>query len=851
MTVPVPQRHRFPNGFEVVYLRCGSAPVLALDLWVRTGSALERPGEEGLAHVVEHMLFKGTRRRPPGAVAREIESLGGEINAYTSFDHTVYTAALASRYAAQGIDILFDAATDSLFAQTELDLEKQVILEEIKRARDLPQIHLSRLLFSASYDGHPYGRPVIGTEESVRSFGRVDCLRFVERWYRPSRMVLAAAGDLSFETLLGLVAPAFGSMASRPGPRFRPVPPSAPRTRFTAVIEPREVAEVYFDLAFPGLPARHPDAPALEVLMTVLGQGESSRLMERVKLDRNLVHSIGAGAYCPEGPGLLYVGGAADSGMLEEALRAVCAEFGGLARDPIGQEELLRAKEHVAADFVYERETVQGQAQKLGHFHVVLGNVDHERTYLRDVEGVEEDGLLRLARRFFDPSRAVFAMLHPKKGRPPLTAAKAERIFSESRRTTARRPRREAIASYPLPEGGRLLVRRNTAVPIVAFRAAFLGGLLQEPAEKAGGFHLLAECLGRGTAHRTVFDIARESDRIGGYVEGFSGRNSFGLKGEFLSKQTETAFALLADCLLGPSFPAEEVAKAREDQLAALRRRDDNPMSKAFRLFERTLYGNHPYGRDVLGSLETVPRLTEGDLASLFAAHALPDRFALALVGDVDPDRVAERFTTLLKFSSRRPGTAAPPPPDFPTAPRFERLPSPHEQAHVVAGFPGATLSDRDRMALRVINAMLSGQGGRLFRALRDEQGLAYSVFSTYLDGLAPGYLAGYVATAPENALAARDGLLREMLALAQGRFSAEEVEEAKRKLVGGFELGLQENDFQASQMALDEVCGLGGGEFLRYARRVLAVTPEAVARAAGRFLRPERHAAVILGPGN
>ncbi|MBI5443346.1 MAG: insulinase family protein [Deltaproteobacteria bacterium] len=849
------RRVTYANGFEFLFVRSRSAPVLAMDLWVRAGSAAEKPRESGVAHLIEHMLFKGTERRGPGAVAREVEGLGGEINAYTSFDHTVYTLVLASRYAEEGVDILSDAVLHSSFDPEELEREKKVVLEEIRRGRDLPHNSLSRMLFSLAYPVHPYGRPVIGREESVSSLGRPDCLSFFRRWYRPPTMTLVAAGEADFGTLEGFVSRTFGRGPRGRGPGPGPTKAREPKgSAFRCAFEARDVTEVYFDLAFQGPAAKHRDVPTLDLLMTVLGQGEASRLQHRVKLDRNLVRSVSAGLYAPNDPGLLYVGGLADPPQFREAYGAICEELFRLCDEPVGARELERARENLEADFVYQRETVQGQAQKAGFFHVVLGDAAKERHYLEALRAVDADALRRAARRYFHAPSAVLALLHPRGG-APCDSDEASRLLADaekgSRRASTRsRARRGRCVANVLPNGARIVVRHNPEVPVVALRAAFLGGSRRESAEEAGAFHLAASCLTRGTRSRSVFDIAHAADAIGGQIDGFSGRNSFGLKAEFLSKYLEDGLDLFAEVLCYPSFPPEEVEKVREDTLGALRQRKDHPAGFAFRVFEETLYGSHPFGRDVLGTPDTVAELDPRGLAELLEAWSRPENLAIAVAGDVDPDLVHEFLSRALEhLEPRRPLLPEPRPPAPPSSPREVEVETPFEQAHLLLGFLGARVTDPGRFALRVANSLLTGQGGRLFRVLRDEKGLAYAVSSACVEGLDPGYLAAYLATKPENVETAREGILAEFQRLAAGEISEEEVEEAKRKLVGGFEISLQENAFQAAQMALDEIYGLGYRRYESHARSIFAVTREDVVEAARRTFDPQRAVCAVVGP--
>src|SRR5215469_11410034 len=299
------KRFELDNGLRVVFEEQHASKVAAFQVWVNAGSADEQPHEVGLAHLHEHMLFKGTGRRRPGEIAREIEERGGEINAWTSFDQTVYHVVLASQFAQVGLDVLADAIRNSAFDAEELSKEIEVVCEEIRRANDLPARRASRDLFATAYRVHPYRRPVIGTEDSVRSFTRERVLGFYGRNYAPPNMVLAAAGDFSEEDLKRWADELCGGDWGRTYGGSQPRPPEPPRAEQRLLVREDEAKEAYVNLAF-GIPSvEHEDAPALDLLAVLLGQGEASRLVLEVKRKRSLVNDIRAFAYTPRDPGLM------------------------------------------------------------------------------------------------------------------------------------------------------------------------------------------------------------------------------------------------------------------------------------------------------------------------------------------------------------------------------------------------------------------------------------------------------------------------------------------------------------------------------------------------------------------
>src|SRR3989442_681748 len=371
-----------PNGLTLLVEETHAAPVVAIQVWVRVGSADERADEAGLAHLHEHMLFKGTARRGPGEIARTIEACGGEINAWTSFDQTVYHLVLASQFFAEGMDVLADAVTSAAFDPGELQREIEVVCEEIKRSMDSPTRKRSRELFASAFAGHPYGKPVIGTEESVRSFRREGILRFYRRWYKPENIVVIVVGDVREAEAVRLAQKLF---AWPPGPfEAAPARPAEPHREVPlARLRKEPLKEGYLSIAWPSPPLVHEDVAALDALAIVLGHGEASRLHRAMKRDRLLCTEVQASCYTPVDPGLTIVGLTLQPANAREAVREALAQTYRLRSEEVTAEELSVACRLLEGDAVYQRETVQSQARKLGFYQSSAGGVEVEQRAAR------------------------------------------------------------------------------------------------------------------------------------------------------------------------------------------------------------------------------------------------------------------------------------------------------------------------------------------------------------------------------------------------------------------------------------------------------------------------------------
>ena len=861
-------RYQLDNGLTWVFAPLHHSPVVAIQIWVKVGSADEHEGELGLAHLHEHMLFKGTARRGPGEIARDIEAHGGEINAWTSFDQTVYHTVLASRFFAEGMDILSDAVRFPTFDAEELAREIEVVVEEIKRSMDMPGRKLSKALFDLAYSKHTYGRPVIGTEESVRGMNRDKMLAFFRKHYRPDNMVVAISGDVSFEQAQAEIAKRFGGSWGEP-PRKPVVRPEEPAPKgLRARVVKDEVNEAHLSLAFPIPNIDSPDLPALDALAVILGQGESSRLELGVRRARKVTEAH-AYAYTPKDPGLLAVDATLQPEQLAEAIPALLGEAYRLREELCSKTELAAAQSILEAEAIYQRETVQGLARRIGFFEAVAGGEEAEARYQAELAALTPEKLRDAARKYIDVSRCAAVALVPQKA----SFEEAQlRAAVEAAAQPAPRPREDGAPAIPfkpslqpagksggqaskvqkhvLPNGITVLLKPEKGVPLLAVRAVLPGGLLYETEADNGVHQLLGRAITQGTERRSAEQIAQLSDAMAGSVSGNSGRNSIGLRGELLSRHLEVGFDLFAECLLEPAFAEEEVARERAHQLQAIKTREDHPSGVAFRLFNRALYGAHPYHLDQQGELPSVEKLDGAKLRATYAERLRAGSLVLSVVGEMEPEKVLALCSARLGSLPAQPAVKPSYPPIAAHAsPQLAHQASQKAQAHVVYGFLGTTITDPDRFALEVLSSVLSGQGGRLFIELRDKRSMAYSVSSFTLEGQDPGYFAVYMGTSPEKLDTAIAGIRDELSKMCSERIGEAELDRARSYLIGSHAIGLQKNAARAAIIALDELYGLGAENHLHYEQKILAVDAEAVRRVAQRFLRFEQGVLAVVGP--
>ncbi len=846
-------KYSLSNGMTVLLERNDSSPVVAVNVWVKTGSACEVEGEYGLAHVHEHMLFKGTERRQVGEIAGMVEAGGGDINAFTSFDETVYYIVSARRFLPMALEVLSDVMENSTFDPVELEKELEVVQEEIRRGEDSPSRVLSQKLFSTAYSVHPYGRPIIGTKQSVESFTRDGILDFYRKWYSPDNMILVVVGDFDPEGIKDAVARTFGKIKRRETPECK-LPPEPEQKRTRTFVIGRDVNTGYFSFSFHTPSASHPDTPVLDVISGVLGTGESSRLYRKLKEQNATVNDIYAYAYSLKESGLFLVGGVFDPGKVQKASKEIVAEIELIKNEPVGAEELARAKTNIERDFIRAKETMQGQARKLGYFELETGDYGYERFYLERVRNITPEDILRVARKYLTQRNLTAGVLLPEdKTKGVEQGFRKALVFpGETRKKEKKKASstQTELKKHELSNGIRVLLKRNPAVPLFSVHAVFLGGLRYEDENTNGISNFMSGMFTRGTSSRTAEDIAAQIEGLGGTVDGFSGKNSVGVTLSALSENFEGAMDIFSDVILNPSFSDEEMERERREILAALEKQEDNLTGKTVRNFLKTLFRKHPYRFNVLGTEENVGRFTSADIRRFYGKVIRPENMVISVAGDIDAEKTLGVLEEL--FGGRKHGgfkKIRPPRESVLSAGRetieFERDKA---QTHIIAGFHAPGFKNRDRYAFEVLNSVLSGQGGRLFIELRDKKSLAYAVTSFYVPGMEGGYFGVYIGTAPQKEKEAL-GAIKEQLQLVLEGVGEDELERAKNYIVGSFEIGLQRNSAQASTVGFDELYGIGTYEYRKFPEKILSVTADDVARVARKYINPDAAAVSILKP--
>src|SRR5688572_27377956 len=413
VTSPGPSRHILPNGIPVIVQEHRTSDVVAVQLWVRAGGRDEAATELGLAHYLEHMLFKGTATRPPGYVERDVEGVGGRINAGTSWDYTFYHTVLPARQAAAGIEMLADVAVNASLEASLLEAEKQVVLEEMRLNEDNPQRFLGRQLFAAAYEGHPYGRPVIGRPELITALTRDTLLAFYRRHYTPEMFSLVVVGAVSTDEMLRVARNTLGRLPRGGASRLPPPPPAALRPVRLELARP--IAQAHLGLAWQAPKLDHAETPALDLLMSILGRrSKGSRLAASLRERQGIVSAITGDLRAMEGGGLASVTAQLPAENLARAEGEILAELRRVRDEGVTAIELRRAITAAEVEHEFQRETAEGRARAYGQAETVW-RLDEEMIYIGRIRSVTAAQVQAAARRYLDLERYVRIALVPSR----------------------------------------------------------------------------------------------------------------------------------------------------------------------------------------------------------------------------------------------------------------------------------------------------------------------------------------------------------------------------------------------------------------------------------------------------
>jgi len=870
------QRVVLPNGLRLLVREMRAAPVVALNLWVGTGSSDDPQGLSGSAHFIEHMLFRRGEGGEAVDLARTVQSAGGHLNAETGCDHTMYYQMIPSARWKDVLGPAIQAVAMPALLEADVESERGVVIEEARSRDSDPAMFVWHRLVEAALKGRPCGRPIVGTPDSVARITPAGLREHHATHYRGTNLVQVIVGDVDAHEAIDFASAMLeqfpggevgrqevGSGREPPGPR--------------GFSHSGRVEQPYVAIGFEGPPALNEDVPALDALCGLLGVGRSSRLSRSLRTADGLVSDIGCGLVAYRSDGLIVVRAVAATRDVDRVVEGVLREVELVRRDQVGGVEMEKNLTRLEAGYVLEHETSDSMAGVLGYFET-LGDYEWAEEYVDRLARVSADDVSRVARKYLDPERATGILYVPgEPGAEPTDTSDVLRRRWDAARSSLPESLREAPAAWSPPQslsrpdllreapragcstsvldgGGGLIVCESSALPLVSLTIGFRGGFAEEGSRESGITYLAEKMAVLGTRSRTADEISEAIEGLGSGLASAVERDGFGLGFTVLSKHLREAVHVVADVVANASFPDDMLSRAKAMVLSEMIEAQDNPFRRAILELLPLAFPGHPYGRPIRGTPETLTALELERIGDWHRAVCTRERMAACVVGDIEAEEaesvMTDAFSAVPTSSGLELGTVdAAQRAASPVGSVVRELPgSPQSIVAVCVGAPcGGT---EEAVVGRVIVRALSMMGGRLWRELRERPPHAYRVGGTMLAYAQRGASVAYATSAPGEERAVADGLVNEFRRLVSEGLEPDELERTKRHLAGSIEISLVRSAARSSSYAMAEVMGSGYEYVERLAARVRNVTREDVARVASAYMDPALGCAEVILKG-
>lgn len=839
------EKIQLKNGFKVLLNRQSKSPVLSLQVWVANGSAHEKEDEAGLSHFIEHLVFKGTTSFGPGEIAQTIEGSGGQLNAYTTFDQTVYYVTLGKSEYYTGLKALSEMVFEPLFDSEEVDKEREVVIEEIRRGLDEPSRINSQFAFKNFFKNHTYGRPIIGYDDVVKHTPVEKIKAYFKEQYHPKNMFLLVTGDFE-DSIIKDIEQLFSKDDFDANFKQREVGPTQSSQGSEFAFLKTDFEDTFYNLYWPAPDVKTKDYLCLELLALILGQGESSRLYKKLKLEEELVRGIGAYSFSIKNPGLFAITATPLQGQESDMILSIVNVMNQIAAEGIDVEEFEKAITNFKSDLYYSLETCDGQARQIGQVAFFYNDENYLQKYLQILDEITIEDVLHSFKTYLMKTPSIYVTSKNEKlnTTDALAAFQAKLIEPEklTQNTKQQKPfkvdlnwhqrpiKKSEIQSFTLDSGIRVILKDQPETPVVHLDMGFLGGAKKETSSEDIYSSFVQRCWGRST---NIWDEARvlfEFDKKASSLSAFSGKHSIGMQLSTLSSYRDYFLDQLPEFFINTEVKQGMIEREKKLMLEQLKRRKDNPAQIAFLEFMKIAFADHYYAKDNLHKLNEGAEITSKGLSEFITNHFNPKDMVIAMVGDLgELDKIKiklQKFEQQIPWNQKE--VSFKNSNEFPES--FEKyIQSDKEQAHIVFGFRALDYSSEDKITLSVIQSILAGQGGRLFIELRDKESLAYTVSPIKMEGLEGGYFGSYIACAPTKKEKAIAMMQTEFEKLTTDLVPEVEIQNAKKSLIGKIQISLQRNSNISESMFFDSLYGEDYRSYLLLEEKIKAVSSKDV----------------------
>jgi zinc protease len=865
------------NGLVVLTKEVHTAPIVSVQVWYKIGSRNEEPGVNGIAHQLEHMLFKGTKDRPI-QWGRLFSALGSESNAFTSYDNTVYFGTIQREKLKALLTLEADRMENSSIEAQQLDKEKRVVISELQGYENSPGYRLNRAVMRAAFPNQAYGLPVGGTKADVQKFQVEQVRNYYKKYYSPNNATLIIVGDFKTEPTLKAINETFGKVPRHSVEATQQVAPTnnqQPTTnnqQKTPIVLREEGSSTFLEQMYP-LPAiNHPDVPALDVMDYILTGGRNSRLYQAL-VESGIASGMSGGAVNLIESGWYELSATAAPGQkLENIEQVLASEIARLTEKGVSEEELNRAKTQLTASVILENRDITNQAMQLGSNQSTAGDYRYTDRYLAAVQKISAADVQRVAKTYLSTANRTVGFFEPTQvdgqasagsagtgqtsesfnAGPPVDPAEVAKYLPpiDSSTTATNQVLPE---SFKLPNGMQVLLLPDRSTPTLTISGFIRAGTEFDSPAKAGLASLTAENLMNGTKTRDALQLAKALEERGASLGFGANREGVNIGGNSLAADLPILVETFADVVQNATFPTDKLELTRQQTLTGLKVELDTPSQVARRTFQQTIYPeNHPF--HAFPTEESVKGITREDLVKFYQEYYRPDTAVLSLVGDFDPVKVRSLLEAKLSgWKDTGKALAA----NYPQVELPKKvvqlnpiLPG-KAQSITMLGYKGIDRKDPRFYAALVLNQIIGGDtlSSRLGTEIRDRQGLTYGIYSYFQAGRNQGPFLIQMQTAPEDAQKAIASTISLLKEIQDKGVTSAEVAAAKRSITSQYPVGLANPDELAQTIVRNEVYGLPPKEIREFVSQIEGVTLDQVNKAAKELLHPNNLVVVTAGP--
>lgn len=819
-------KSKLKNGQTVIVKEVKNNPIVMIDTWVKTGSIDENDCNNGVAHFLEHLFFKGSKNYQNNEFDKILEAKGASTNAATSKDYTHFHILIPSKDFETALKLHADMLTNPLVPQVELDKERQVVIREIERSNDNPQRILYNNFNKSIYKQHPYRREVLGTKEIISTIPRSEIMDFYAKHYAPENMITVIVGDVNAKEASALVEKYFSCGLKTEKPKKRNFKQDKRPESQIVVTSKQDVNTTYMLMGFKcGQKITDKESYALDLLSTLMGDGRSSVLYKELKDKSRLVQGISAGHSSNLEDSVYFI----SANMYEQNLPKVEEKIFSIINDfqvkNVSASDLERAKKMIERDTLYARESVSATASEIGYCTLLTGDWNFYSEYLNEIKKVTSEDVKNVAKKYLNKQNAVISIISPKTTQPKVeetsereisqdTSVKisAKDFYKPKAHTAVVAGSSKNMKKLAVDNGATLLTDIHKNNEIIAISVKVKGG---NYVDKIRGLSsILGNVMLKGTERYPKEEYIRITEENGIKVYTESDKEFFTLTLQCTKSDLPLAIDILNQVVNHATLDKNEIEKAKNDAIYAIKQSRDNAANVAFEEISSMLWQNTPY--DTTGKLleKTIPTITPNDVKNRYVSLFDPKNIVVAISGDMCEQEAVNLFGDIFTPKNTNSVDYAKYANEFKPIEKNKTIVKNqgNEAAWVVIGWKTDSIrNQKDRAVVRVIDAILgSGMSSRLFTEVRAQKGLAYAVASTIPSGVNQGAFMVYIGTDPKKVDDAEKAMLFEVERLKKEFVSEEELDNAKNKVKGRAILAQELNSDKTDVMAVSEIFGNG-----------------------------------------